>query len=134
LNNGKVEQVGTPDEIYDAPASPFVAGFIGESNALSVMIAGGRISFAGSPLDISASAPDGPNTLVFRPHHAAIVDPDKPGALVGTLYAERRHGAFRRAEIALAGGAHIEVDLAADAPRVARGAPIAILPRRWWLF
>ena len=36
LNQGRIEQVGTPDEIYDRPASPFVAGFIGESSALPV--------------------------------------------------------------------------------------------------
>lgn len=34
LNHGRVEQVGTPREIYERPATPFVAGFIGEANVL----------------------------------------------------------------------------------------------------
>ena len=32
MNQGRVEQIGTPREIYDHPASPFVADFIGETN------------------------------------------------------------------------------------------------------
>ena len=134
LNEGRIEQIGTPDAVYDSPASPFVAGFIGESNALPVIVAGGRVTFAGAPLDLAAGGSDGPRTLVFRPHHVAMVAPDRAGALAGVLFAERRHGAVRRAEIALPGGPHIEVDLAADQPRVERGQAMAVLPSRWWLF
>ena len=134
LNEGRIEQIGTPDAVYDSPASPFVAGFIGESNALAVTLADGRIAFAGAPLDLAGASGDGPRTLVFRPHHADIVDPGRPGSLAGMLFAERRRGAFRRAEIALPDGQHIEVDLAADQPRVVRGERMAVLPRRWWLF
>ena len=35
MNSGKVEQIGTPEEIYDHPASVFVAGFIGSANLWS---------------------------------------------------------------------------------------------------
>ena len=38
MNQGKIEQVGTPDEVYDRPATPFVFGFIGETNALPVTV------------------------------------------------------------------------------------------------
>src|SRR5215468_10741195 len=41
LNRGQIEQVGTPDEIYDRPATPFVASFIGETNALPVTVESG---------------------------------------------------------------------------------------------
>ena len=34
MSRGRVEQIGTPEEIYDAPASIFVAGFIGSANLL----------------------------------------------------------------------------------------------------
>ena len=134
LNEGRIEQIGTPAAVYDSPASPFVAGFIGESNALQVTVADDRVVFAGMAVDLAAAGTEGPRTLVFRPHHVAIVDPGRPGALAGRLLAERRHGAFRRAEIALDGGQHIEVDLAADAPRLERGQRMAVLPSRWWLF
>jgi len=39
MNAGRVEQVGTGDEIYDAPASPFVATFVGEQNAFQGRVA-----------------------------------------------------------------------------------------------
>ena len=135
LNDGRVEQIGTPDAVYDAPATPFVASFIGESNALPITVADGRVWFAGAPVGLLTQGADGPRTLVFRPHHVDVVDPARPGAFAGVLLAERRHGAFRRAEIALdGGGEHVEVDLAADAPRVERGQRLALLPHRWWLF
>jgi putative spermidine/putrescine transport system ATP-binding protein len=35
FNNGRIEQVGSPREIYDSPATAFVAGFVGTSNVLS---------------------------------------------------------------------------------------------------
>jgi putative spermidine/putrescine transport system ATP-binding protein len=35
FNRGRVEQVGTPAEIYERPATPFVAGFVGTSNLLT---------------------------------------------------------------------------------------------------
>jgi len=45
LSKGAIEQVGTPDEIYDHPVSPFVYGFIGQSNCLEVTLASGEIWF-----------------------------------------------------------------------------------------
>jgi sulfate transport system ATP-binding protein len=38
MSKGAIEQVGTPDEIYDHPVSPFVYGFIGQSNCLDVTL------------------------------------------------------------------------------------------------
>ena len=43
MSEGKIEQIGTPDEIYDAPNSPFVFSFIGESSALPVRIEDGKV-------------------------------------------------------------------------------------------
>jgi sulfate transport system ATP-binding protein len=49
MAQGRIEQVGTPDEVYDRPATPFVHGFIGESAALPVAIERGEVWFAGRP-------------------------------------------------------------------------------------
>ncbi|WP_075218141.1 ABC transporter ATP-binding protein [Mongoliimonas terrestris] len=92
---GKVLQVGTPREIYDAPANRFVADFIGESNILAgtvEAVAGGVASVrlaAGGRME--AVAPDGastgPASLLVRPEHArlAAAAGAPAGALVGTL-------------------------------------------------
>ncbi|HEX7245937.1 MAG TPA: ABC transporter ATP-binding protein [Solirubrobacterales bacterium] len=41
MNRGRVEQVGTPEEVYDRPATTFVAGFIGVSNLMPATVTGG---------------------------------------------------------------------------------------------
>ncbi|OOG76925.1 sulfate ABC transporter ATP-binding protein, partial [Sinorhizobium sp. A49] len=69
MSKGAIEQVGTPDEIYDHPVSPFVYGFIGQSNALSVTLQNGEIWFEDRPIGLRApTEPDGAATLYFRPH------------------------------------------------------------------
>src|SRR3954451_13621604 len=42
MNRGRVEQVARPEEVYDPPASPFVAGFIGVSNLMPATVTGGH--------------------------------------------------------------------------------------------
>jgi sulfate transport system ATP-binding protein len=135
LNHGKIEQVGTPDDIYDNPASPFVAGFIGESNALPVMSDAGKLSLDDRALDLVAiPGPDGPRTLVFRPHHVDVLG-SRPGGIAGWVISERRHGAVRRLEVEIGMNRHrIEVDVAADEPRAKKGDRISVLPNHWWLF
>jgi sulfate transport system ATP-binding protein len=135
LNQGQIEQVGSPDEIYDSPASPFVAGFIGESNALPVTAENGKLYLDGRALDISGT-PDvsGKRTLVFRPHHVDVIS-NKPGGIAGFVISERRHGAVRRLEVEIGDGHHrIEIDVRADEPKSKKGDRISVLPNRWWLF
>jgi len=45
MNNGLIEQVGTPMEIYREPASPFVADFVGKVNVLPARVSGGELKF-----------------------------------------------------------------------------------------
>ena len=134
LNQGCIEQVGTPDEIYDAPASPFVAGFIGESNALPVVSQDGKLFLDDRALDLpSLSGPAGPRTLVFRPHHVDVLG-DKPGGIAGRVISERRHGAVRRVEVEIDAGRRVEVDVPADETQARKGDSISVLPNHWWLF
>jgi len=56
MNAGKIEQAGSPEEIYDRPRSEFVARFIGSSNVVKgKTIAEDRIEFAGTPLRCSGA-------------------------------------------------------------------------------
>jgi multiple sugar transport system ATP-binding protein len=75
LNNGVIEQIGTPMEIYSKPASAFVAGFIGSPRMnLIEAHAGkdGKVSLpSGAPLDVSGLTP-GKVTLGIRPEALAI--------------------------------------------------------------
>ena len=133
LNRGKIEQIGSPDEIYDRPASAFVAGFIGESSALPVRIETGRMLLEDRQVDVPVTDADGNRTLVFRPHDVEITS--RPGSIGGRVIAERRHGASRRLDIEVGMRRHrTEVDVPANGPRAQKGDKISFLPTKWWLF
>ncbi|MFP1677568.1 sulfate/molybdate ABC transporter ATP-binding protein [Alloalcanivorax sp. C16-2] len=70
INQGRVEQVGTPQEIYNSPATPFVYGFIGDANRLSGQAAAGWADFHGLRVaapEFGQSEPR-PVTGYIRPH------------------------------------------------------------------
>jgi sulfate transport system ATP-binding protein len=83
MRAGKIEQVGTPAEVYAAPASPFVYGFLGQANQIDCMIYDGFALNAGIVLHENLELPDGPATAWFRPHQIDFV-PEGP-ALDGDL-------------------------------------------------
>ncbi len=134
MSQGKIEQVGSADEIYDRPATPFVFDFIGDSSSLPVTVAGGRVAFDGQVLPLEASnCPDGPGTLFFRPNHAEIAD-GEAGAIWGTIIGTRRHGDTRRIELEAGAGRHrMEIDVPASAD-VARGGRLSVRPTRWKIY
>ena len=93
MSQGRIEQVGTPDEIYDAPNSPSVFSFIGESNALPINIENGRVFLDERPLDVTPDGmPDGPALLYLRPQDVEVVE-SGPGAIPGVVAAMRRTAA-----------------------------------------
>ncbi|HWK98058.1 MAG TPA: sulfate/molybdate ABC transporter ATP-binding protein [Pseudolabrys sp.] len=134
MSQGRIEQVGTPDEIYDRPNSPFVFSFIGETSELPVIVEGGKVLFEGRPLDLPpGEVPGGPARLFLRPNGVSLA-PERPGAIVGTVVSVHRSGGLRRAELQVGNGGHkIEVELPLDAPfDVASSVPF--LPRYWQIF
>ncbi|UWQ64998.1 sn-glycerol-3-phosphate import ATP-binding protein UgpC (plasmid) [Leisingera caerulea] len=82
LNGGYVEQFGTPIELYDRPASMFVAGFIGSPamNFFPAEISGGQAALPGGGVLPVASARSGTATLGLRPEHL-MQDPAGPIAI-----------------------------------------------------
>ncbi|HTM78958.1 MAG TPA: sn-glycerol-3-phosphate ABC transporter ATP-binding protein UgpC [Devosia sp.] len=78
MRAGKIEQAGTPEELYDSPANLFVAGFIGSPrmNFLSGKASGGRIALDdGTPIPGTVAA-SGPVQVGIRPEHFVINAPD----------------------------------------------------------
>lgn len=72
LREGRIEQVGTPDQIYSEPASAYVFDFIGRANVLDGHVDRGRFRIAGHGLSLPADAiADGPARLYARPHDLA---------------------------------------------------------------
>ncbi|MEF3367894.1 sulfate/molybdate ABC transporter ATP-binding protein [Methylocystis sp. 9N] len=103
LNEGRIEQIGTPEELYDRPASPFVISFVGEAVALPVTIAEGHVRFAGRELHIDTHGlRSGPAKVFFRPADIAV-SADGSGELEGRVESLRRTPAGVRATIAIDG-------------------------------
>jgi ABC-type Fe3+/spermidine/putrescine transport system ATPase subunit len=66
MNEGRMEQIGTPQEVYRAPATRFVAGFIGEANLLEGERKGGRITTRAG-LELEGRGADQRIVIVVRP-------------------------------------------------------------------
>ncbi|HUG22129.1 sn-glycerol-3-phosphate import ATP-binding protein UgpC [Piscinibacter sp.] len=77
MNAGRMEQIGTPEAVYQRPATTFVAGFIGSPpmNLLQGTAAGAQFNVAGPSLPLPAPAPrDGELIMGLRPEHADLGD------------------------------------------------------------
>ena len=87
MNNGKILQIGTPEDIYNEPKNAFVASFIGESNIVKgIMREDFRVEFANTVFDCIDKGFETNETvdIVIRPEDIRIVEKDQ-GALNGTV-------------------------------------------------
>ncbi|MBQ5977455.1 MAG: ABC transporter ATP-binding protein [Oscillospiraceae bacterium] len=87
MSNGRIQQIGTPIDIYNEPVNAFVADFIGESNIVDgVMLRDRKVSFSGHVFDCvdSGFGPKEPVDVVVRPEDVDIVPEDK-GMLKGVV-------------------------------------------------
>jgi sulfate transport system ATP-binding protein len=137
MEKGRIVQEGPPEAIYDAPNSPFVFGFIGESSSLPVELIGGEVRFEGAAIGIAASGV-GPASLHFRPQDAMVAksSEQETGAAQfrGRVAATRRHQGAARVEIELGEAAsRVEIEVPADS-MPERGQTIVFGLRRWRLF
>src|SRR4051794_8251013 len=134
MSQGRIEQVGTADDIYDLPNSPFVYGFIGESSSLPVKVENGEVWFADRPIGLSApNEPAGAAPLFSRPHDVDLRD-GCSGCTAGPVAASRRVAGTRRVELEIGGDRQrVEIELPADDP-AAQKSRVAFRPRRWKLF
>src|ERR1700716_4733355 len=137
LAKGRVQQIGTPEEVYEQPQSAFVHHFIGESLSVPVTIAAGGVHFAGRKLDLDPHGlSDGDASLFTRPYEVTVV-PESGGALLNGIV-KRVHGfgPARRLEIALQEGDR-EHFIEVSAPRheaVGIGQHVGLRPRAYRLF
>jgi iron(III) transport system ATP-binding protein len=120
MNAGRIEQIGTPQEIYQAPRSTFVARFIGGANILSgqaadamtVMVNGSRLAVSGRSLKAGETVP-----IAIRQHEIEIEANAPVGGgnvLEGTVGRAVFLGASRDYTVILPGGTELRVTARAD--------------------
>jgi iron(III) transport system ATP-binding protein len=73
MNRGRIAQVGSPRDLYERPASRFVADFIGDANLIEGRVEGGV--FRAEALALALDGPDGPAAITVRPERVTLVDP-----------------------------------------------------------
>ena len=83
MADGRIAQIGTPQDIYYRPATGFVADFIGTMNRLTGVAVDGTLRTTGGALPLPATS-TGSDHAMFRPHDACIVDAGD-GDLVGRI-------------------------------------------------
>ena len=97
INEGRIEQIGTAEEIYDHPASPFVMQFVGEVNVLE------------SP------HPDGNGAPLFvRPHELELLDGPHGSSLAATVRRLTTFGRDFQVELELEDGQRLVAQLNRD--------------------
>jgi sulfate transport system ATP-binding protein len=132
LNKGLVEQWGTPDEIYDHPATPFVHEFIGETNCLPVTFKDGKTWLNGQEVPIHASIDASYGTLYVR-HQDWAIAPISGAALRGVVERTTRSGARRRIDVRLNDSLGVVIDAQAH-QHIEPGMEIGMVPSRWQIF
>jgi putative spermidine/putrescine transport system ATP-binding protein len=99
FNNGKIEQLGTPQELYEKPKSEFVAGFVGTSNLFDEKAALALFGKKGR--------------FALRPEKVSVSDKKKAGSIQGVVSEVIYLGSFTRLIIDVA-GIHVKVTVPAD--------------------
>jgi sulfate transport system ATP-binding protein len=118
MNEGRIVQVGSPEEVYAKPASPFVLDFLGDVNVWHCRIENGRVLVGDVHVDVPpGKAPtEGTGKLYVRPH-AVTLAPAGGSAqgLPATIAHVNRAGPIVRVDLKTAWGDAARVDLSPDA-------------------
>ncbi|HEX8232060.1 MAG TPA: sulfate/molybdate ABC transporter ATP-binding protein [Caulobacteraceae bacterium] len=135
LKQGKIEQVGTPEELDAAPASDFVFDFLGDSNALPCRVEGREARFDGfaAPLG-NPNGVRGEATARFRPHETRL-SADGEGLPVTVADILIKGGAIR-CECRAGDGSMFDADYARGSlpDGIAIGASAKLRPERVFVF
>ena len=143
MNEGRIEQIGTPDEVYDHPAGPFVYEFLGHVNLFHGRLHRGRATIGDIELDAPehAEAEQQPAVAYVRPHDIEIerVSTGEAALLVRIVHV-LAVGPVVRVELVREGGGQtdpIQAEISRERFRelkLVAGERVFIRPRRYDLF
>lgn len=128
LNAGKLEQCAAPAELYERPATPFVAEFVGTMNRLPGRLTdSGLVEVSGTRLPVDGPVPATPDVEVLvRPENLTVAaDPEGNATVTSASF----FGAVTRLHLDLADGTRVKADLPSrDAADLAPGARASVGP------
>lgn len=129
LNAGRLEQCAPPAELYERPATPFVAEFVGTMNRLPGRLTdGGRVEVAGTALPVDGEIPAGGGAVevLIRPENVTVT-PDPEG--MATVVSASFFGSVTRVLLDLPGGGSVKADLPSrDAGALTPGVRATVRP------
>jgi putative spermidine/putrescine transport system ATP-binding protein len=110
MRRGAIAQIGTPREIYFAPASRFVAEFIGAANIVEGACADGALTLPGGRLPLANGVANGSVVAMIRPEAIAVAPPEA-ASLVGQVDSVSFTGDRQRLSVSGAAGKPLIVDV-----------------------
>jgi putative spermidine/putrescine transport system ATP-binding protein len=110
LRDGRLEQVASPDELYERPATAFVAEFVGTMNRVPATLRGSEVELLGTRRPVAGTAPASGSVVALVRPEALLVEADPAG--IGRVVTRTFSGASTRVAVALPDGAEVKVDLA----------------------
>src|SRR5687767_5992386 len=139
MNEGRIEQDGTPDDVVEHPATPFVVNFLGNVNIFHGRVQGGTALLG----PLAVPYPEHPHAEprdaagYSRPHELDISRTDEGGGLWATVTDVRLSGAVVKIEVNGDDGRAIQVELGRERYEVVRaiiGERVYVKPRRVRVF
>jgi sulfate transport system ATP-binding protein len=115
MHEGRVAQAGPPQEVYDRPATPFVAAFVGGANVLSGTVVDGRVSVSAMAVAMNGNhAPDGAAVQAYvRPHDVTLTKATSDSPEISVARVERMAwlGGYVKLSLKLSDGVPMTVQM-----------------------
>jgi putative spermidine/putrescine transport system ATP-binding protein len=127
MRGGRLEQLAAPHDLYERPATAFVAQFVGTMNRLPATRVAGGVEVLGVRRPVAGDAPaDGPVVALVRPEALVVAaDPGGTARVVTRTFS----GATTRLAVALASGDEVQVDVAsAQSEALVPGTAVTVRP------
>jgi sulfate transport system ATP-binding protein len=134
MNGGRIEQVGTPDEVYHEPATRFVTEFMGEVNVFRARVERGAAWVGNALFDAPGELADGAGAAVYvRPHLLEVDRQPWPGeAIRAWVERVRAAGPTAKVELVTDAGERVQAELSQERHRALRlqpGEAVFVRPR-----
>jgi sulfate transport system ATP-binding protein len=139
MNGGRIEQIGSTDELYERPASPFVFDFLGDTNVLPAELRGRSVWFPGADQAIATDSihPAGPVDVYVRPGDLRLAEPAAPGLAVRVVSVQRTGPIVRAEATTIADARLLRIELPHlhhDVPSFVAGAELHLRLMQFSLF